>query len=222
MSRPRLLDLYSCQGGAGYGYHQAGFDVVGVDLDPQPRYPFTFYQADAIQTLKSMLEVKRRFGTVVYDAIHASPPCQAFTNAQKIMGNEHPDLLAPTRELLIELGIPYVIENVPGAPLREPVELCGAMFGLGTYRHRLFESNFTITPPEHPRHVIKTTKMGRTPVEGEMMHVVGNFSGVEKARKAMGIDWMTRDGLRESIPPAYTKFIGEQLIQQLEPARSAA
>jgi DNA (cytosine-5)-methyltransferase 1 len=131
------------------------------------------------------------------------------------MGNEHPDLIEPTRELLEQIGLPYVIENVPGAPLEGPFELCGAMFQLGTYRHRLFETNFYVEVPEHPNHVARTTKMGRKPVDGEMMHVVGNFSGVEKAKKAMGIDWMTRDGLRESIPPAYTRHIGADLMEEV-------
>jgi DNA (cytosine-5)-methyltransferase 1 len=186
------------------GYHQAGFDVVGVDIDPQPRYPFAFHQRDAVEFLR--IHGKR------FDAIHASPPCQAFTKAQRLMGNEHPDFITPTREILETLGIPYVIENVPEAPLQNPVELCGAMFGLGTYRHRLFETNWDLQVPEHPAHLTRNTKMGRKPIDGEMMHVVGNFSGVAKAKQAMGIDWMNRDGLRESIPPAYSRFIGEQLM----------
>jgi len=206
-NRPKLLDLFCCQGGAGMGYHRAGFDVVGVDLFPQPRYPFAFHQRDAVEFLR--IHGKR------FDAIHASPPCQAFTNAQKLMGNEHPDFIAPTRELLLELGLPFVIENVPGAPLKDPFELCGSMFGLGTYRHRLFETNFYVDVPEHPKHVARTTKMGRKPVDGEMMHVVGNFSGVEKAKRAMGIDWMNRDGLRESIPPAYSEYIGNYLMAEV-------
>jgi DNA (cytosine-5)-methyltransferase 1 len=209
---PRLLDLFCCQGGAGMGYFRAGFTVVGVDIAPQPRNPFIFFQRDAIDFL-------RHHGKA-FDAIHASPPCQAFTNAQRIMGNEHPDLIGPTRELLEEIGRPYVIENVPGAPLRDPVELCGAMFGLRTYRHRLFESNIKLDAPEHPEHIARTTKMGRRPQPGEFMHVVGNFSGVAEAREAMGIDWMTRDGLRESIPPAYTEHIGRQLMAVIEPAWS--
>jgi DNA (cytosine-5)-methyltransferase 1 len=190
------------------GYHRAGFTVVGVDIAPQPRYPFAFHQRDAVEFLR--IHGKR------FDAIHASPPCQAFTNAQKIMGNEHPDLIEPVRELLLELGKPYVIENVPGSPLDDPIELCGAMFGLQTYRHRLFESNINLVAPEHPVHVARTTKMGRKPVEGEFMHVVGNFSGVAKAKEAMGgVDWMNRDGLRESIPPAYTEWIGRQFMESL-------
>lgn len=217
----RILDLFCGAGGAGKGYADAGFEVIGVDIDPQPQYPLAFLQADAIKILERLAEGRvievdgRGFTIEDFDAIHASPPCQAFTNAQKIMGNTHPDLVAPTRDLLHRIGLPYVIENVPGSPLIDPIELCGAMFGLGTYRHRLFETNWTLTPPTHPPHTKRTTKMGRPPVEGEMMHVVGNFSGVAKARIAMGIDWMNRDGLRESIPPAYTRYIGDQLLEQL-------
>jgi DNA (cytosine-5)-methyltransferase 1 len=205
MTRPRLLDLYCCAGGAAMGYYRAGFDVVGVDIDPQPNYPFEFHQADA---LKYLLEHHSEF-----DAIHSSPPCQAFTNAQRIQGNSHPDFITATRAALHLIGKPYVIENVPGAPLKEPFELCGAMFpSLKTYRHRLFESNVPVWIPSHPDHVVATTKMGRKPIEGQYMHVVGNFSGVQQARDAMGIDWMTRDELREAIPPAYTEHIGRQLV----------
>lgn len=204
MSAPRLLDLFCCQGGASAGYAAAGFKVVGVDIDPQPRYPFPFWQRDAVEFLR--IHGKR------FDAIHASPPCQAFSNAQKIQKREHPDFITPVRELLEGIGKPYIIENVPGAPLKSPVELCGAMFELETYRHRLFESNVTLAVPEHPEHVARTTKMGRAPKAGEFMHVVGNFSGVEKARGVMGMPWATRDGLREAIPPAYTEFLGYQLL----------
>jgi DNA (cytosine-5)-methyltransferase 1 len=203
----RLLDLFCCQGGASMGYHLAGFEVVGVDINPQPHYPFEFHQGDALAYLME-------YGDD-FDVIAGSPPCQAHTNAQKIMGNQHPDYIDSMRALL-DPAKPYVIENVPGAPLRNPIELCGAMFGLGTYRHRLFESNVALdVPVAHPEHVARTTKMGRAPVDGEFMHVVGNFSGVEQARRAMGIEWMTRDGLRESIPPAYTEHIGRQIISQL-------
>lgn len=189
------------------GYYRAGFDVVGVDVTPQPRYPFPLWQRDALEFVK-------RHGRH-FDAVHASPPCQAHTNAQKIRGNTHPQLIGATRDALAALGVPYVIENVPGAPLIDPVELCGAMFDLGTYRHRLFETNFPVAVPDHPEHVRPNTKMGRTPKPEQMMHVVGNFSGVAQAREAMGIDWMTRDGLREAIPPAYTEYIGGQLLAQV-------
>lgn len=214
--KPKLLDLFCCQGGAGMGYHQAGFEVVGVDIDPQPKYPFKIHQTDALEYFRNHANE--------FQAWHASPPCQAHTNAQKIQKNYHRDFLPEVRHMFHEANryrthhqipeVPWVIENVPGAPLVEPYELCGAMFDLGTYRHRQFETNFILTVPAHPEHVKRTTKMGRKPVDGEMMHIVGNFSGVEKAKEAMGIDWMTRDGLRESIPPAYTKFIGEQILNQ--------
>lgn len=217
MSRPKLLDLYCCQGGASVGYHRCGFDVTGVDIDPQPRYPFKFHQADALEFFANHANE--------YQAWHASPPCQAHTNAWKLQKNFHRDFIPDVRRMFTETNryrvrsgvpaVPWVIENVPGAPLLNPVELCGPMFGLRTYRHRLFESNLNLTVPEHPQHATATTKMGRVPRDGEFMHVVGNFSGVDKAREVMGMPWANRDGLREAIPPAYTSFIGEQLISWL-------
>ena len=203
--KPRILDLFCGAGGAAKGYADAGFEVVGVDIDQQPNYPYEFHRADA---LKFLLEHWQEFA-----AFHGSPPCQAFTNAQKIRGNEHPDYIVATRSALMLIGKPWVIENVPGAPLVCPIELCGCMFpGLGTYRPRLFESNLSLDQPSHHPHVAKTAKMGRPPRPGEFMHVVGNFSGVARAREAMGIPWMTRDELRESIPPAYSEFIGRQIM----------
>ncbi len=213
MSRPKLLDLFCCQGGAGEGYRMAGFDVTGVDIEPQPHYSQTFFQDDALHFL-------REHGWM-FDAVHASPPCQAFTMAQRLRGNSHPDLIGPTRELLIETGLPCVIENVPGAPLLDPIELCGAMFGLRTYRHRLFESNIPLDAPPHPTHEARTTKMGRRVQPGEFMHVVGNFSGVELGREVMGMPWATRDGLREAIPPAYAEHVGRQLLAHIESERAA-
>lgn len=205
--RPRLLDLFCCAGGAAVGYARAGWEVVGVDIVEQSRYPFEFHQGDA---LKYLLEHWQEF-----DAIHASPPCQAFTNAQRIQGRDHPDYITATRSALQLIGKPWIIENVPGAPLRSPVELCGAMFGLTTYRHRLFESNIPLTAPDHPQHKAPTAKMGRRPQPGEFMHVVGHFSGIDEARHAMGIDWMSRDEMSEAIPPAYTEHLGKQLIQHV-------
>ena len=203
--RPRLLDLFCGAGGAAMGYHRAGFEVVGVDINPQPHYPFEFHRTDAMT-----------FPLDGFDAIHASPPCQAYTKARKLQGNTHPDLVGPTRELLEKTGVPWVIENVAGAPLKDPVTLCGTMFGLKTYRHRLFETNWELTPPAHPEHVAKQTKMGRPPVDGEFMQVVGHYSGAQAAREAMGIDWMNQREMAEAIPPAYTEFIGAQLIREAE------
>jgi DNA (cytosine-5)-methyltransferase 1 len=214
MTRPRLLDLFCCAGGAGMGYHQAGFDVVGVDINPQPRYPFEFIQADVCDLTDDFL--------ASFDAIHASPPCQAYSMAQRLRKRRHPNLVGELREWLQWIGGLYVIENVVGAPLYEPITLCGAMFGLQTYRHRWFEANFDIAVPDHPPHDHRQTKMGRPPRDGEFIQVVGNFSGVEYARKAMGIDWMIRDELREAIPPAYTKHIGEQLLALVMLERLAA
>lgn len=206
---PRLLDAYCCQGGAGRGYADAGFEVVGIDIEPQPRYPFEFVQADAVAYIRAHGHE--------FDAIHTSPPCQRHTRAQKIMKREHPDLIEPTRQALIETGKPYVIENVPGAPLRNPLELCGAQFGLSTYRHRWFEFGgpgipHLIRVPHHPKHTTRTAKMGRPAAPDEFMHIVGNFSGVERARDIMGMPWANRDGLREAIPPAYTDFIGRHVL----------
>ena len=209
--KPRALDLFCCAGGASRGLADAGFDVVGVDIDPQPHYPFEFHQADALT-----------YDLSGFDFIWASPPCQAYTLAQRIRANEHPDLIWPIRRCLIGSGTPYAIENVVGAPLLHPIELCGAMFpGLKVYRHRLFECSFPVEQPMHPPHHAPLRKMGRPVKDGEFMHVVGNFSGVERARDAMGIEWMPRDKLREAIPPAYAEYIGRAALEYIA-ARKAA
>ena len=210
MSRPRLLDVFCCQGGASRGYVDAGFDVVGIDIEPQPRYPFSFVQQDALTFLA---EHGHEF-----DAIHASPPCQLYSLTHRINKSDFPDLITPTRILLEQTGLPWVIENVvEAAPeMHDPVMLCGSMFGIETYRHRLFESNMSLAVPAHPEHVARTTKMGRRPVDGEYMHIVGNFSGVDRARGVMSMPWASRDGLREAIPPAYTEHIGTQLISHIQ------
>lgn len=207
--KPRLLDLFCCEGGAAMGYSRAGFEVVGVDIEAQPRYPFQFIRADAMSLSMGFL--------AGFDAIHASPPCQAHSNAQRIRGNSHPDLIAPTRALLRRSGRPYVIENVDGAPLESPITLCGAMFGLRTYRHRLFESNVPMDAPPHPEHAAPTTKMGRPVKPGTFMHVVGNFHGADLGRQVMEMPWASRNGLREAIPPAYTEYVGRRLLSAVGP-----
>jgi DNA (cytosine-5)-methyltransferase 1 len=211
--RVRVLDLYCCQGAATRGYELAGMvPGRGVDIDPQPRFPYPFTQADAVEYVRSRLdEIRAEFGF-----IHASPPCQHDSDCQRIQGRAHPDLIGPTREVLEATGLPYVIENVGGAvaKLRNPVELCGSMFGLRTYRHRYFEAGgWTLTAPEHPQHTARQTKMGRAPKHGEFIHAVGNFSGVETVRQDWGVPWMNRDGIREAIPPAYTKWIGDRFTE---------
>ncbi|WP_405143833.1 hypothetical protein OG589_39800 [Sphaerisporangium sp. NBC_01403] len=214
----RVLDTYCCQGGATRGYQLAGFHVTGVDIAPQPRYCGQgFHRADAV----SFLRGNRDWIRATFALVHASPPCQAHTLAQRIRGRAHPDLIASTRDALEEIGLPYVIENVPGAPLRDPVLLCGAMAGMGlrTYRHRLFETGggMVLPQPEHPAHVAPLAKMGRPARPHEFRHYVGNFSGVQQARDDMGMPWATRDGLREAIPPAYTRHIGHAIAAALDP-----
>ncbi|MFJ9021596.1 SAM-dependent methyltransferase [Streptomyces sp. NPDC102259] len=192
------------------GYHLAGFDVVGVDITPQPRYPFTFVQADAVAFI-------REHGAG-FDFIHASPPCQHDSECQRIQGNAHPDLIAPTRTALESTGRPWVMENVRGAvpKLNSPVMLCGTIFGLENYRHRFFEpgGGFTLAQPVHAAHLVPQAKMGRPVPPGHYGQFVGNFSGVALARRVLGVPWMNRDGIRECIPPAYTEWIATQFLAQ--------
>lgn len=209
MNRPRLLDLFCCQGGAAAGYVAAGFEVVGVDMDPQPRYPYEFHQGDALT-----------YPLDGFDVVHASPPCQAYTAAQTIRKNVHPDLVDPIRQRLTAWGGVWTIENVPGAPLVDPIELCGTMFGLHTYRHRLFESNAQLRQPIHYPHMGSPVKMGRPLRPGDVYTAVGNFSNVDIVKVDMGVPWMTREGVRECIPPAYTAFLGKQLRAALAPRRA--
>jgi DNA (cytosine-5)-methyltransferase 1 len=215
--RPRILDLFCCAGGVAVGYNRAGFEVVGVDIEPQPHFPFEFIQADALTLDMDFIKS--------FDAIHASPPCQSYSDLAKRNGNAHewPRLVEPVREMLIESGKPYVIENVEGAPLLNPIVLCGTMFkGLRVLRHRLFETNFLILTPPHGKHPIchtfdkRKSQYGRT---NDMIDFVSVNGGgnctVAAARDAMGIDWMTKDELNEAIPPAYTEFIGKQLVKHI-------
>jgi len=207
----RLLDLFCGAGGAGMGYHLAGFEVVGVDINPQPHYPFEFHQADA---LEYVAEHGREF-----DVIHASPPCQEYSTT-KAMPNvgEYPKLIEPVRELSLSTGKPYVIENVPGAPLDNPLLLCGSMFGLSLIRHRIFETRPVIWFPPGPcqcRHLFTNSSRNYSSFENgaTAITVAGNNYPLSDGKIAMGVDWMTnRNELSEAIPPAYTEFIGKQLI----------
>lgn len=208
--RPRILDLFCGAGGAAVGYSRAGFDVLGVDIAPQPDYPFKFVQCDAI-------EMMRYYGGLgEFAAIHASPPCQASSTltAGTNKGRAYPQLIPETRAALDASGIPYVIENVIGAPIRRDLVLCGEMFGLGVIRHRVFElSGFTVSQPDHIAHRGRVAGWRHGEFfEGPYFAVYGAGGGkgtVEQWRIAMGIDWMTeRKEIAESIPPAYTEYIG--------------
>lgn len=215
MSRPLLLDLFCKQGGASMGYRRAGFAVVGVDIEPQPRYPFEFHQADAFDFLAAHW--------YEFDAIHASPPCQAYSALKSLSDSSHPQLVVPVRWALQSTGKPYVIENVPGAPLADPVTLCGSMFDLGTVcrdgvyrqlrRHRLFESNVPLSTLtcDHQGQAVGVYGLGGG---GQMAR---GYKGDKKdSLAAMGTDWMDRKGVSQAIPPAYTEYIGKQLIAALQ------
>lgn len=204
------------------GYSRAGFEVVGVDIAPQPRYPFMFVRADALEALADDFWLLGSF-----DAIHASPPCQAYSETQRLHGREHPRLIEPLRPLLETTGLPYVIENVVGAPLRNPVLLCGSMFGLDVKRHRLFETSFPVIAPacahgvwrnRYPTHARKD-KAQLSPV----VHVYGTGGGAGKDvdlwRRTVEVPWMaTKAEIAETIPPAYTELIGAQLLAHLRVA----
>lgn len=211
MSKPRLLDLCCCQGGAARGYHDAGFDVTGVDLYPQPRYPFEFIQADALDVLRDIAFVSK------FDAIHASFPCQAFLTGTLAPARAVPDLVTPGRELLQKSGRPWVMENVMSAPLKKDrsIVLCGEMFGLRTYRHRRFEPSpgLALLAPEHPKHLIRTAHKSRRAAWDAGLHAsITGDTGTYMGPAAMGIDWMTGNGLSEAIPPAYAEHVGRQLM----------
>jgi DNA (cytosine-5)-methyltransferase 1 len=222
--KPLCLDLFCKAGGTSRGYQQAGFYVVGVDIEAQKNYiGDDFLQADALEVLRILIgggciigKSGREYWLSDFSLIAASPPCQGYTKAQKIMKNTHADLIEPTRKLLKETGRAYVIENVPGAPLINPIVLVGTMFDLMTVRERLFETNFYIAQPAEPLPRPRQVKMGRRVKEGDYIQPVGHFSNVGYARKAMGIGWMTRDELKEAIPPAYTKWLGQQMIELIK------
>ena len=237
MTRPRLLDLFCGAGGAAMGYHRAGFDVVGVDIKPQPHYPFEFHQADALT-----------FPLDGFDAIHASPPCQAYTlmrHMGKRAGEGAPDLVDATRLRLEGSGVPWVMENVVGSPLDNPLVLCGSAFGLGVRRHRLFESSHLIfrAPCDHRpgswpvavwgdgrpsrrearrEHRGPIAVYGDHPEDAAIHRANSDAPGLTRraatlavASVAMGIDWMDWREITQAIPPAYTEWIGAQLLRAI-------
>ncbi len=211
----RLLDLFCGAGGAAMGYDRAGFEVVGVDIKPQPHYPFEFHQADALE-----------YPLDGFDVIHASPPCQAYSIATARLGTQerHPDMVATTRSLLE--GHTYVIENVPGAPLVEPMMLCGSAFGLRVRRHRLFESNVFLMSAGGCVHgwwdwrygPMETRSGTRTATRVVTQGWIKKSHGatLQEHQEASGIDWMTPAEMSQAIPPAYTEFIGAQLLEHLK------
>jgi hypothetical protein len=222
----RILDLFSGAGGAGMGYHRAGLDVVGVDIAPQPNYPFEFHRGDALEFLAAHGHE--------FDAVHASPPCQthsALTKGNRARGwaDDHRDWIADTRALLDALGRPYVIENVQGAPVRRDLTLCGLTFGLRVFRHRYFElGDWTMPAVPHPSHAGHRVAGWRHGVryDGDMVAVYGDGGGkgsVADWQAAMGIDWTaSKLELAEAIPPAYTLHVGTALLDTLDTAREAA
>jgi DNA (cytosine-5)-methyltransferase 1 len=216
---PRLLDLFCCAGGAAVGYHRAGFEVVGVDIEPQPDFPFEFVQADALDMAGS----RSWLYDMGFDAIHASPPCQAHSRLGAQWGDRgHVDLVPQTRAALQASGLPWIIENVEGAPLIDPIRMCGSSFGLDVRRHRLFESSEPLVAPpcvhqwQVPRFPIPDKRRsGMTSVVPVTGHL--NYPGdLELRREAMGIDWMPNSKITQAIPPAYTEFLGRQLRRFVE------
>lgn len=234
LDRPRLLDLFCGAGGCAKGYQRAGFYVVGVDIKPQPRYcGDEFVQADALEILAGLIHPSPRpsdaFFGQTFAAIHASPPCQRWAGSQNFRddADEWPDLITPIRPLLDATGLPYVIENVPAAPLREPVLLCGSMFDppLDVKRHRHFETNWILEAPLWPcRHKVWAPRFPARASKGlrRVVSVFGQDSPAPLVRQVMGMPWATRLECAEAIPPAYTELIGHQLMQHLNATDFAA
>lgn len=209
--KPRLLDLFCGAGGAAMGYARAGFDVVGVDILPQPHYPFEFHQADAMT-----------YPLEGFDAIHASPPCQGYSRMRHLpwlAGRVYPLLIDPIRDRLVAAGVPYIIENVEDSPLERRsnlfgahgVMLCGSMFGLPLYRHRPFETSFSVIQPQHVPHE-------RTIAPGRLLKDRGRVSTWERESRmpvVMGCPWMTQKEVAQAIPPDFTRYVGSALLASL-------
>lgn len=213
MRRRLLLDLFCCEGGAAVGYHRAGFDVIGVDITPQPNYPFPMVVADALAP---------PFDLAMFDAVHASPPCQSYTTMSNRWGSDELELIDPVRDMLAASGKPWVIENVVGAKraMRSPLRLHGGHFGIGVYRPRLFESNVLLMAPEPAARPVDAAAVYGHREDGRRLWTRKDgtelrAASLEEAREAMEMPWASWNGCREAIPPAYTEFIGGQLLQSL-------
>ena len=213
MDKLKLLDLFCGAGGAAMGYYRAGFEVVGIDIMPQKNYPFEFHQADATT-----------YPLDGFDVIHASPPCQAYCALRHLMPEKiYPDLIKAVRDWIFQGSAIYIIENVPKSPLINPIQLCGSSFGLKVRRHRLFESNVYLEtlPCDHKKQgrPIDVSGTGGRRINRRPDDHGGNTNkprNIKEARGAMGIDWMTRYELSQAIPPAYTEYIGKQIIAFLD------
>lgn len=221
--RPTALDLFCCAGGAAMGLHRAGFDVTGVDIRPQPRYPFRFVQADALAP---------PFDLTRFAFIWASPPCQRFTALLQARGlqDRHPDYIAATRTMLATSGVLYCIENVPRAPLRRDLVLTGCMFGLDTYRKRVFETNFFMMAPVPGKPFGPISRPGTETIVG---HPGGHSrrdrrgerrmrGTIDRWRAIMGCPWMRGDELVEAVPPVYAEFIGRAAMRFLDAGQRGA
>jgi len=234
MSRPKLLDLFCCEGGAGVGYQRAGFDVYGVDINPQPLYPFALSIGDAVAAVERMMirdmPFKHHDGRVEwltitdFAAIHASPPCQAHSTITPDK-SKHINLIPATRDVLNATGLPWIIENVDGAKreLRDPVRLCGSSFGMRVRRHRWFESNVWLMGATCD-HATQGTPLGIYGQHGDARGAVARPDGtsrgikardVHEAREAMGMPWASWHGCAQAIPPAYTEHLGAQILAHI-------
>ena len=208
----KILDLFCGAGGAGMGYRLAGFDVIGVDINPQPNYPFEFHQADAMS-----------ISLAGFDAIHASPPCQMYSRALKHLSAPQPMLIDAVRDRLAEADVPWVIENVDGAPLpaqstldgRHGAELCGSMFGLPIFRHRLFEASFPVEAPGGCNHTALAMNPHNQAGRDRIYAQAGRDDPEKAWREAMGVGWMGRYEAREAVPPAFTAHIGRYLAAEV-------
>lgn len=214
--KPKLLDLFCCEGGAGTGYSMAGFEITGVDIKYQKNNPHNLIVSDAIEYA---LKYSKQ-----YDAIHASPPCQSYSKALKHLAKPQPKLISLVRDILENSGKPYIIENVPGAPLLKSsdlfgghgVELCGSMFGLKIRRHRIFETNFQLPNMFCNHNRVYMNPHNSTGRRRMRENNCNTTIGLETIfAHEMGITWMSKHGAREAVPPCYTEWIGKQLLKYI-------